>query len=157
MHEVEDPDERIVRRGLQAPYHWLTATGDVYMGTLMEVCPEAVLNRYLAVTSFDSGVRRITEDERLAGWHLRGDIAYSPRVASVQSLSSSSGTGSILRATTNGTCLRLHAIWVRCSVATRLNFSPVAAKSWCSSTPSLLLSTILTLTFEKYWSFSGIN
>jgi hypothetical protein len=85
-HRVENPDERIVRRGLRAPYHWLTITGDVYMGTLLELCPEAVLNRYLAVTSFDSGVRRITEDERLAGWHLRGEIAYSPRVASVQSL-----------------------------------------------------------------------
>jgi hypothetical protein len=79
-------DECIVRTGVHAQYRWLTATGEVYMGTLLRLCPEAVLNRYLAVTSYDSGIRRLSETERSAGWSLRGDIAYSPLVLSVDSL-----------------------------------------------------------------------
>ncbi len=79
-------DEFTVRRGLHASYQCLTATGDVYMGTLLRLCPEAVLNRYLAVTSYDSGVRHLSETESSAGWRSRDDIAYSPLVESVDSL-----------------------------------------------------------------------
>jgi hypothetical protein len=86
MPAEESADECIVRTGVHAPYRWLTATDEVYMGTLLRLCPEAVLNRYLAVTSYDSGVRRLSETERSSGWSLRGDVAYSPLVTSVDSL-----------------------------------------------------------------------
>jgi hypothetical protein len=82
----ENSDERICRRGLHGPYHWLTVTGDVFIGTLLRLCPEVVLNRYLAVTSLDSGIRRLSEEETEAGWQLRGDVAYSPLVTSVDTL-----------------------------------------------------------------------
>ena len=48
------------------------------MGTLVEICPEVVLGRYLAVTSIDSGDAWLTDKQRLAGWQLRSGIAYSP-------------------------------------------------------------------------------
>ena len=56
------------------------------MGTLLQLCPEAVLNRYLAVTSFDSGIRTPSEQETNAGWQFSGDVAYSPMVTSVDTL-----------------------------------------------------------------------
>jgi hypothetical protein len=45
-----------------------------------------VLNRYLAVTSRDSGVRTLLDGEAEMGWELRGDVAYSPLIESVGSL-----------------------------------------------------------------------
>jgi hypothetical protein len=41
----DDSEPMIVRTGLPAPYYWLTATCDVYMGVLLRLCPEAVMNR----------------------------------------------------------------------------------------------------------------
>jgi hypothetical protein len=45
-------DERQIHRGMHASYHWLTSTED-YSGTLLQVCPEIVVGRYVAVTSAD--------------------------------------------------------------------------------------------------------
>lgn len=38
------------------------------------------------MTSLDSGTRRLSEEETAAGWQLRGDVAYSPLVNSVDTL-----------------------------------------------------------------------
>lgn len=87
MTSPEEQDERIVRRGQNGAYHWLTATGDVYIGTLLGLCPEAVINRYLAVTSYDSGVSRLLSEEQVsAGWDRVGDVAYSPLITSLAPL-----------------------------------------------------------------------
>ena len=80
-----DDDQRIITRGTHGEFHWLTVGGDVYMGTFLTLVPEAVLGRYLAVTSLDSGVPR-EFPELLPGWKLRGDVVYSPIVESVGSL-----------------------------------------------------------------------
>ena len=45
-----------------------------------------MLNRYLAVTSYDSGVRHLSEEEISAGWLLTGDVAYSPLIISADTL-----------------------------------------------------------------------
>jgi hypothetical protein len=45
-----------------------------------------VLGRYLAVTSRDSDVGTLSEDEAKMGWELRDGIAYSPLIESVDSL-----------------------------------------------------------------------
>ena len=75
------PKQELEKNGLKsgrhAPYQWLTST-EQYVGTLVEICPEAVLGRYLAVTSTDSGDAWLTDKQRLAGWQLRSGIAYSP-------------------------------------------------------------------------------
>jgi hypothetical protein len=72
-------DERQLYRGIHGSYHWLTSTED-YSGTLLRVCPEIVLGRYVAVTSTDSGILRLSEAERASGWHSRQGIAYSPKI-----------------------------------------------------------------------------
>jgi hypothetical protein len=86
MQPDDSSSERTFHKGVHGDYHWLTVTGDVYMGTLLGLRPEAVLNRYLAVTSRDSGVRTLSEGDTATGWDLRGDIAYSPLITSVDSL-----------------------------------------------------------------------
>lgn len=53
---------------------------------VLQICPEVVLGKYVAITSIDSGPLVPTDKERAAGWESRGQIAYSPRVESVDSL-----------------------------------------------------------------------
>jgi hypothetical protein len=86
MYDQENSDERKFHQGVNGPYHWLTVTGGVHMATLLHLCPEAVSNRFLAVTSLDSGIRELAEEEADAGWQLTGDVAYSPLVTSVGTL-----------------------------------------------------------------------
>ena len=71
--------------GTRGVYRWLTTTED-YMGTVVRSCPDVLVGRYLAVTSRDSGVPTLTEEQRAAGWSLRGGIASSPRLDSVNEL-----------------------------------------------------------------------
>jgi hypothetical protein len=82
----DESSERTVHRGVHKGYHWLTCTGDVYIATLLRLCPEVVLGWRLAVTSYDSGIRQLTTEERDAGWERRGEIAYSPRIESIDGL-----------------------------------------------------------------------
>jgi hypothetical protein len=49
-------------------------------------CPQIVLARYLAVTSFDGSSLVPNEDEVIAGRESRGGIAYSPKIESVEKL-----------------------------------------------------------------------
>jgi hypothetical protein len=78
--------DRNARSGTHGLFHWLTVTGDVYMGDVVRLLPEAILNRHLAVTSYDSGIRRLSAEEMSEGWVLEGDIAYSPRITGVEGL-----------------------------------------------------------------------
>ena len=74
-------DQGQIYRGVHGSYHWLTSTED-YSGTLLRVCPGIVVGRYVAVTSTDSGILRLSEAERAGGWHSRHGIAYSPKIHS---------------------------------------------------------------------------
>jgi hypothetical protein len=42
MGPEDEGDERIIRRGVHDDFHWLTATGDVYTGTLLSVCARLI-------------------------------------------------------------------------------------------------------------------
>jgi hypothetical protein len=53
---------------------------------LLECCPDVVLGKYVAITSFDSGPLGLTEAERSAGWASQGEIAYSPEVRCVNTV-----------------------------------------------------------------------
>ena len=53
---------------------------------LLQICPEVVLGKYVAITSIDSGPLVPTDEEIAAGWESRGRIACSPKVESVESL-----------------------------------------------------------------------
>jgi hypothetical protein len=74
-----------VKTGSRGDYSWLT-TAEHELHDLITSCPQVVLGKYIAVTSFDSGWLVPNEDEILAGWQSRGGIAYSPKVESVEKL-----------------------------------------------------------------------
>jgi hypothetical protein len=71
--------------GSRGRYFWLTSTDDD-LDYLLTSCPQVVLGRYLAVTSFDRGSLVPNEDEVIAGWQSRAGIAYSPKIESVEKL-----------------------------------------------------------------------
>jgi hypothetical protein len=75
------------------------------ISTLLRVCPDVVINRYLAVTSIDNGTLQLTDREKRDGWWasarakvFRGTswgaredsedwkVAYSPRIDSIHGL-----------------------------------------------------------------------
>jgi hypothetical protein len=78
-------NEEQLYRGSHRNYWWLTSI-ESYMGTILSLCPEIVLNRYIAITSIDCGVLQLTDSEREAGWQIRRDIGYSPRILSTDNL-----------------------------------------------------------------------
>jgi hypothetical protein len=71
--------------GSRGDYRWLTSE-DHELFDLMRLCPETVLDKYLAITAIDSGVLEVTDVEKAEGWETRQNIAYSPRVKSVAGL-----------------------------------------------------------------------
>jgi hypothetical protein len=90
--------------GIHGEYQWLTML-ECDISGLLRLCPEVVLDRYLAVTSIDSGTLKLTDQERRDGWWtadearvFRGSswghredrddwkVAYSPRINSIHGL-----------------------------------------------------------------------
>lgn len=90
--------------GKHGEYQWLTGL-DCDISSLLRLCPEVVLGKYLAVTAIDSGPLRLAEQEGLEGWwtadaakvfsgtswsapEYRDDwkVAYSPRLTSIHGL-----------------------------------------------------------------------
>jgi hypothetical protein len=72
-------DSRTLTTGFHGSYQWL-ATGKYELGDFLRTCPMALLGKYVAVTSLDSGPLFLSEEEKIAGWQSRNDIAYSPQV-----------------------------------------------------------------------------
>jgi hypothetical protein len=71
--------------GSSGHFRWVVS--DNCLDDILQVCPEIVVGKYVAVTAFDSGpIRNLTDEECAAGWELRNDIAYSPRIASTEEL-----------------------------------------------------------------------
>jgi len=69
--------------GSEGLYEWLVTDRQF---DLLQLCPEVVLGKYVAITSIDSGPLVPTEIETAAGWQTRGKIAYSPKVQNVEQL-----------------------------------------------------------------------
>ncbi len=69
--------------GSQGLYEWLVTDQQF---DLLQICPEVALGKYIAIRSIDSGPLVLTGKEKAAGWESRGQIAYSPKVESVESL-----------------------------------------------------------------------
>jgi hypothetical protein len=65
--------------GSEGLYEWLVSDQQF---DLLQLCPEIMLGKYVAVTSIDSSQPVPTEKEVAAGWQSRGGIAYSPQVLS---------------------------------------------------------------------------
>ena len=66
--------------GSHGSYEWLVTDQQF---DLLEICPEVVLGKYLAITSIDSGELLPTEKELGAGWQSRQKIAYSPQIRTI--------------------------------------------------------------------------
>lgn len=58
--------------GSQGLYEWLVTDQQF---DLLQLCPEVVLGKYIAITSIDSGPLAPTDEETAAGWEIRGKIA----------------------------------------------------------------------------------
>ena len=67
--------------GAHGAYRWLT-TWQHDLDTLLQRCPQAVVGKYVAVTSLDSGAMALTDAEERDGWRSRNEIAYSPKIQS---------------------------------------------------------------------------
>jgi hypothetical protein len=67
--------------GSQDVYEWLVTDENF---DLLQLCPEIVLSKYVAVTSIDSGQLVPTEQQTAVGWQSRGNIAYSPKIKTVE-------------------------------------------------------------------------
>ena len=67
--------------GSQGAHEWLVTDENF---DLLELCPEIVLGKYVAVTSIDSGQLMPTDKETAAGWQSRAKIAYSPKIENAQ-------------------------------------------------------------------------
>ncbi len=70
--------------GSQGSYQWLVTDENF---DLLELCPEIVLGKYVAVTSIDSGQLVPSDKETVAGWQSRAKIAYSARIENAEDLS----------------------------------------------------------------------
>ena len=79
--EMRDADY-LLQTGSTNGYQWLVST-DRQLDVL-ECCPDAVLGKYVAVTSFDSAPLRLSEEEASAGWVSQGGIAYSPKIQHIE-------------------------------------------------------------------------
>jgi hypothetical protein len=74
---VRDADH-LLQTGSTNGYRWLVSS-DRQLDVL-ECCPDVVVGKYVAITSFDSGSLGLTEAERTAGWVSQKEIAYSPEI-----------------------------------------------------------------------------
>ena len=64
---VANANPLIWATGSHGAYQWLT-TGQHDLGTLLQLCPQAVSGKYIAVTSFDSGPLHLNDNELSDGW-----------------------------------------------------------------------------------------
>jgi hypothetical protein len=64
--------------GSHGAYRWLVTLQDD-LPKLLASCPQSLAGKYIAVTSLDSGPMILTEEEKIWGWYIRNEIAYSPK------------------------------------------------------------------------------
>ena len=70
--------------GCHGDYEWLVA--DCTLGDLLDNCPDLVLGKYLAITSFDSGPLHINDVRNPSGWESRLGVMYSPKISTIEGL-----------------------------------------------------------------------
>jgi len=60
-------------------YFWLTTDQDD-LDALLQKNPQLFVDKYIAITSWDSGSYFPTDEQKAEGWETRNGIAYSPRI-----------------------------------------------------------------------------
>jgi hypothetical protein len=71
--------------GSNGTYQWL-ASDEHALDVLLKRRPDALLGKYLAITSIDSGFLALDQELKSAGWESRNHIAYSPQIQSVEGI-----------------------------------------------------------------------
>lgn len=74
--------DRLLKTGSTNGYDWIVSAGK--WDGVLELCPEIVLGKYLAITSLDSGPLVLTEEQQSAGWRSQGGVAYSPAIEHIR-------------------------------------------------------------------------
>jgi len=77
-----------MKTGVHEAYDWFEFSANTFISHVIEKCPEIFVQRYLVVTAFDSGPLSLSKDQEKAGWIRRGELAYSPRLATLNDLQS---------------------------------------------------------------------
>lgn len=75
-------NENTTITGTHGKHYWLWCR-DLTMSDMLKAHPTLVLNKYLAITSWDSGPFVPSDEERAMGWERRGQIAYSGIIRSI--------------------------------------------------------------------------
>ena len=70
--------------GVHGQYEWLVC--EHCLDDLLRLCPEIVLDKYIAVTSTDSGSFFPTTAQVSSGWKRQNGIAYSPSIKAIETL-----------------------------------------------------------------------
>ena len=60
-------------------YQWLECVG-LSISAVLQSCPEALIERCIVVSSFDSGPLKPTAEEVSKGWRQSGDLLIVPRI-----------------------------------------------------------------------------
>ena len=71
--------------GERCDFRWFQA-GDLSLGALVEAVPELVRDRFVVVTSFDSGPLRLSPEDIASGWQQCGSLAVSPKSPATRAL-----------------------------------------------------------------------
>src|SRR5690349_182551 len=67
--------------GQYGNYYWIEfASNSFDLYELLKNHANILIGKYLAVVCFDSGPLRLTDEEKINGWHEKKDIAYSPKL-----------------------------------------------------------------------------
>ena len=73
--------------GRNGRYCWMQTSSDhPVLDALLQHCPEVVLGKHVAITSFDTARLQITEASQRVGWAAEDGVAISPPVHDVGSL-----------------------------------------------------------------------
>ena len=78
------PLKNTLKTGSRGAYQWLTT--ELEMIPFLRSCPQVVLGKYIAITSVDSGIFKMGEEESANGWESRGEVGHSPRISSIEEL-----------------------------------------------------------------------
>lgn len=66
-----------MKLGRNGAFHWLSSDSH-NLRHLLESAPELFLNRYIVVTSNDSGVPSLSPQRQALGWRFDSGVLYSP-------------------------------------------------------------------------------
>ena len=71
----------MIHSGTRGNYYWLTSRSNTdHISQVLASCPRVTRDKFVAITSFDSGPLSPSQDELLAGWSSDGRIMYSPQI-----------------------------------------------------------------------------